>query len=123
MNTMTSITYGFKLNAIHKLNLNENIEPLHGHEYNYYVTLMGEIDPVTGYLWSSQNVRAVIQDYITKKYHKKNLNDLMPFSSGEMLAKRIYDELKQSPISGPLLKIAIQETTKNRFEYPCLMKK
>ncbi|MCB0390877.1 MAG: 6-carboxytetrahydropterin synthase [Bdellovibrionales bacterium] len=114
------VTHKFELNGIHKLNLNnQNIEPLHGHHYKYYVTLSGAINKDSGVIYPHHVVQQIVTENINKIFNKKYLNEIIEYSSGEFLAKEIYDRLKHTLLGKHLHSIMINETTKNRFIYPC----
>lgn len=100
---------------------NENIfghcYRLHGHDYKIYVTVAGPISPTSGLLCSRDELNEVVEKIIIQPFHKKNLNDLLKETSGEALTTHFFLLLKDRlPGELKLLKLAVQETPKNRFE-------
>jgi 6-pyruvoyltetrahydropterin/6-carboxytetrahydropterin synthase len=122
-------------NAAHRLNVtnwtdekNEeyfgpcNNSNFHGHNYELIVSLTGEIDPYTGYVFDMKELSDIIKLNVEKKLDHKNLNldvavfkDLNP--SAENISKVIYDWLR--PCFNPelSLKIKLYETPRNFVEY------
>jgi 6-pyruvoyltetrahydropterin/6-carboxytetrahydropterin synthase len=96
----------------------------HGHNYNLWVTVKGEVNPETGFVTNLSDVSAILRTYILDKVDHKNLNEDVDFMKGklastEMLAIEFWKQLE-----GPIGKlgcslhcIKIQETDKNFVEY------
>lgn len=96
----------------------------HGHNYNLYVTVKGEIDPDTGYSVNLKDLSVVIRKYITDKLDHKNLNLDVPFlqnmmTSTENVAVAIWNELKPhiGALNCQLHCIKLCETENNYVEY------
>ena len=71
----------------------------HGHNYELHVTLKGEPNPDTGFVFNAKTLGRLIKDMILEKVDHKNLNldvDFMKdkFTSAEILAIGIWEELK-----------------------------
>ena len=94
----------------------------HGHNYELIVSLTGEVDPETGYVYDigklSQIIKSEIEDYLDHK----NLNlDIEEFSSlnpsAENIAILIYDRLIKYFKEKYKLKVVLYETPRNFVEY------
>ncbi len=96
----------------------------HGHNYELHVTLKGEPDPETGFIFNAKTLGDIIKEVIVEKVDHKNLNlevDFMAgkFTSAENFAIGIWNELK-SNIEGRGAKmhsVKLFETHKIYVEY------
>jgi len=96
----------------------------HGHNYELFVTVKGEINQDTGLLINLKQLSEIIRLYITDKIDHKNMNTEVPFMTGkiastESLAEAIWKELEQ-PVAacGAVLHcIRLEETENNYVEY------
>lgn len=88
----------------------------HGHDYHVRVTVRGELDTRTGAIVDRDQLDAVLAREITSKYHAVDLNKLFKNTSCEQLAVEFYSILK--PHLPGLVRVGIQETRKNYFEFP-----
>lgn len=134
---MIYITRRERFNAAHKLYRDDwsderNIETFgkcsnpnwHGHNYELFVTVKGEIDAETGFVMDLKELKTIICSYVTDKLDHKNINldvDFMKdkMASTEVLAVEIYNQL-QGPIEShgvKLYKIKLCETENNFVEY------
>lgn len=96
----------------------------HGHNYQLYVTVKGEVNPETGFLVDLKWLKDVINTAVVDKIDHKNLNLDVDFMSGKLastenLAIAIWEELVSLiSESGALLhSIKIYETENNFVEY------
>lgn len=95
----------------------------HGHNYELYVTVKGDPDPETGFLFDAKNLSAIIKESITDKLDHKNLNMDVDFMYGKMcstenLAVAIWDQLlPHIPEAVRLHCIKLYETPKIYIEY------
>ena len=74
-------------------------ENWHGHNYELHVTIKGEPDPETGFIYNAKTLGDLIKDVIVEKVDHRNLNldvDFMKgkFTSAENFAMGIWHELK-----------------------------
>ena len=74
-------------------------ENWHGHNYELHVTIKGEPNPETGFVYNAKALGDLIKDVIVEKVDHRNLNldvDFMQgkFTSAENLAIGIWNELK-----------------------------
>jgi len=123
-------------NAAHKLynphwskEKNEEIfgkcanENWHGHNYELYVTVKGEADPDTGFLYDIKKLSEIIKIQVIEGLDHKNLNMDVPFlkdkiCSTENLAIGIWKQLYGNLPSGVELHcIKLYETPRIYVEY------
>jgi 6-pyruvoyltetrahydropterin/6-carboxytetrahydropterin synthase len=96
----------------------------HGHNYQMFVTVKGEINPDTGFLINLIDLKNLIRRKIIAKVDHKNLNievDFLTdkFTSTEVIAIAIWEELEEEiKKMGALLHcVKISETENNSVEY------
>jgi len=95
----------------------------HGHNYELIVSLVGEPDAATGYVYDLKELGEVIKENVLLKLDHKNLNlDTEYFHSlnptAENIAVVIWRILRQQIDSKFELKITLYETERNFVEYP-----
>ena len=95
----------------------------HGHNYELIVTLLGEPDAETGYVFDMKLLSDLIKEHITKQFDHKNLNlDTAFFKTlnptAENIAIVIWRILRQHIDNQYELKIKLYETERNFVEYP-----
>ena len=95
----------------------------HGHNYEVIVSLVGEPDPKTGYVYDLKVLSDMIKENVLRKFDHKNLNlDTEYFKSlnptAENIAVVIWRILRQKIDSNIDLKITLYETERNFVEYP-----
>src|ERR1043165_8292090 len=74
-------------NAAHRLHSNQlsdeenavtfgkcNYSNYHGHNYDLVVKVVGEIDPVTGYVIDTKVLCQIIRQHVIERFDHKNLN-------------------------------------------------
>ena len=88
----------------------------HGHDYHVQVTITGQLDRRTGLITDRDRFDTVLNDKIRSKYHGVDLNKFFANTSCEQLAIEFYEILK--PSLPTLVRVSIQETRKNYFEFP-----
>lgn len=71
----------------------------HGHNYELFVTIKGEPDPDTGFVFNAKTLGKLIQEVVVERVDHRNLNvdvDFMKgkFTSAENFAISIWNELK-----------------------------
>lgn len=96
----------------------------HGHNYELFVTVKGNINPETGFLVNLKDLSRIINDKIISKLDHKNINLEVDFmvnklASTEILAKSIWEELEYSVklLGAELHSIKLCETENNYVEY------
>lgn len=95
----------------------------HGHNYEIIVSLVGEPDPETGYVFDMKMLSDLIKQHVLVKFDHKNLNlDTEYFKSlnptAENIALVIWRILRQRIDPKFELKITLYETERNFVEYP-----
>jgi 6-pyruvoyltetrahydropterin/6-carboxytetrahydropterin synthase len=95
----------------------------HGHNYEVIVTLTGETDPNTGYVFDMKVLSDIIKEHVLQKFDHKNLNldteyfkDLNP--TAENIVMVIWKILRDKIDTSLDLKITLYETERNFVEYP-----
>ena len=133
---MVYITRIEHFNAAHKLfnpawsrEKNEEVfgkcanENWHGHNYELLVTIKGEPDPDTGFLFDVKKLSTIIKVHILEQLDHKNLNMDVPFLEGKMcstenLAIGIWNQLlPHMPGNVALHCIKLFETARIYVEY------
>ena len=128
------ITRRERFSSAHQLN-NEKISPqdnqklfgkcnkIHGHNYELFVTVKGEIDKVSGFVVDLKDLKKLIQNKIIKKIDHNYINNV-DFMKGhitttEHLCINIWKELEKpiELLGAKIHKIKITETENNYFEY------
>jgi 6-pyruvoyltetrahydropterin/6-carboxytetrahydropterin synthase len=96
----------------------------HGHNYNLFVTVKGNVNPDTGYSVNLKELSLIIRTYITDKLDHKNLNLDVDFMKGimpstENVAIAIWKELLPhvNNLDCKLYSIKLFETENNYVEY------
>ena len=134
---MIYITRRERFSSAHKLfreewSTEENMEVFgkcsnpnwHGHNYELFVTVKGEVNPQTGFVIDLKVLKQLIQTYVTNKLDHKNVNLDVDFMSGKMastevLAIEIFNQLKPhvEELNAMLHSIKLVETENNYVEY------
>ena len=96
----------------------------HGHNYELFVTVKGEINPDTGFVIDLKLLKDLIRTNITEKLDHRNINLDVDFMKGKMastevLAMEIFGQLKShiEPLGAFLHCIKLVETENNFVEY------
>lgn len=98
-------------------------ENWHGHNFNLFVTIKGEINPETGFLFDVKKLSKIMKEHVIEKLDHKNLNVDVDFLQGKMcstevLAMEIWNQLKpQLPLNVQLHCIKLYETPRIFVEY------
>lgn len=133
---MVYLTRSEHFNAAHKLynpgwsyEKNEAVfgkcanENWHGHNYELLVTVKGDPDPDTGFVFDVKRLSNIIRDHIIEKIDHRNLNVDVDFMQGKMcstenLAIAIWKELLPHLPGGIQLHcIKLYETPRIYVEY------
>jgi 6-pyruvoyltetrahydropterin/6-carboxytetrahydropterin synthase len=96
----------------------------HGHNYDLYVTVKGNVSPETGFILNLKELSTLIREEICDKLDHKNLNLDVDFLKGimpstENITIAIFNILKSKVITlgGELHCIKLYETENNYVEY------
>ncbi|MFN4975763.1 MAG: 6-pyruvoyl trahydropterin synthase family protein [Bacteroidota bacterium] len=98
-------------------------ENWHGHNYQLYVTVKGEPDAETGFVYDVKKLSSIIKEHITQQLDHKNLNLDVPFLQGKLcstenLAIGIWNQLMlHLPKEVQLHCIKLYETPRIYVEY------
>ena len=95
----------------------------HGHNYSLEVKVVGEINPVTGYVIDLKILKDIIREEVEERFDHKNLNlDTKEFKNlnptVENIAVVIYDLIRAKLDVKFDLQIRLYETPRNFVEYP-----
>ncbi len=134
---MIYITRRERFNAAHKLyreewSLEENAKVFgkcsnpnwHGHNYELFVTIKGEVNPETGFVVDLKDLRDIINKEVIDKLDHRNINMDVDFMKGKMastevLAIEIWNQLVV-PINAKgvqMHSLKLYETENNFVEY------
>jgi 6-pyruvoyltetrahydropterin/6-carboxytetrahydropterin synthase len=96
----------------------------HGHNYELFVTVKGDVDPETGFLINLKELSRIMNELVVNKLDHKNINLEVDFMAGKLassenLAIAIWEQL-DAPVSlaGAILhSVKLFETERNFVEY------
>jgi 6-pyruvoyltetrahydropterin/6-carboxytetrahydropterin synthase len=134
---MIFITRRERFNAAHRLFKKEysdekNLEVFgkcsnpnwHGHNYELFVTVKGEIDEDTGFLINLKTLSKIIREKVIEKLDHKNINLEVDFMSGKMastenLTVEIWKQLEKpvADLGARLHCVKVYESENNFVEY------
>ncbi|MEA3444395.1 MAG: 6-carboxytetrahydropterin synthase [Bacteroidota bacterium] len=96
----------------------------HGHNYDLYVTVKGEVNPELGFVINLKTLGRIICDEIIEKLDHKNLNTEVAFLSGKIMSTEnivigIWDELEPQikNLGCELHCVKLVETENNYVEF------
>lgn len=96
----------------------------HGHNYDLFVTIKGDINPDTGFVIDLKELKSIILENVVDKLDHKNLNLDVDFMKGKMastevLAIEIWNQLESHILErgATLHCIKLYETANNYVEY------
>lgn len=98
-------------------------ENWHGHNFELYITIMGQPDPDTGFIYDAKKLGQLVRDRIIEKLDHRNLNMDVDFMKGKMcsienLVVGIWNELEPFLPQGVRLhRLKLVETSKIYVEY------
>ena len=98
-------------------------ENWHGHNYEMDVTVSGEIDPETGFVFDLKHLREKVEELVIKDVDHRNLNLDVPWMKDvnpttENLVVAIWKRLHgQMPNGVNLERLILWETPRNYVEY------
>ena len=134
MTTEVHITRTYHFSAAHRLHTPELSEDVnrkifgkcnnpngHGHNYTIMVTVSEDRDTPTGQVLEHEALDGIVKERIVSRFDHQHLNFDPAFrnvvTTGENLAKLIWDLLVKEIPEGRLQKIGVIETRDNYFEY------
>lgn len=96
----------------------------HGHNYELFVTVKGEVNPATGFLINLKVLSKLLNQYVIDKIDHKNINLEVDFMKGKLastenLAIAIWGELEAplAKLNAQLHAVKIYESENNFVEY------
>jgi len=96
----------------------------HGHDYGLVVTVAGPVDPASGRIIDPARLDALVGRHVLEPLAHSDLSRHPRFagciSTAENVARVVHEQLAgpiEQDSSARLLRVQIQETRKNRFEY------
>lgn len=95
----------------------------HGHNYELDVTVEGEIDPETGYVFDLKALKELVETRVVHDVDHRNLNLDVPWMGGvnpttENLVVKIWERLADAlPERVRLVRLVLWETPRNFVEY------
>jgi 6-pyruvoyltetrahydropterin/6-carboxytetrahydropterin synthase len=94
----------------------------HGHNYYLEVTVAGVPDGRTGFAVDLEGLDRAVAGTLLQHIDHHRLEDAPllrnVITTGEGLARAFWQALRGALPAGALQKVVVQETAKNRFEYP-----
>lgn len=134
---MIFITRRERFNAAHRLFREEfsdekNLEVFgqcsnpnwHGHNYDLFVTVKGDVDPETGFLINLKDLSKLVREKVIDQIDHKNMNVEVDFMKGKMastenLSIAIWNELVAGvrELGAELHCIKVYESENNYVEY------
>jgi 6-pyruvoyltetrahydropterin/6-carboxytetrahydropterin synthase len=98
-------------------------ENWHGHNYELDVTVAGEIDDETGFVYDLKQLRTLVEDLVIGDVDHRNLNLDVPWLAGvnpttENLVVGIWNRIQpRLPDAVTLERLILWETPRNYVEY------
>jgi len=96
----------------------------HGHNYELFVTVKGNVDPKTGFVMDLKELKSIIMTRVIDKVDHRNINLDVDFMQGkiastEVLAMEIFNQLRPhiEAHQVKLHSIRLHETENNYVEY------
>jgi 6-pyruvoyltetrahydropterin/6-carboxytetrahydropterin synthase len=94
----------------------------HGHNYVLEVTLRGEVDPRTGYVFDLKRLKQVVEEAVLADLDHANLNVDVEWMAGviptaENIAVQVWRRLEAVLPAGMLERVEVSESERNRAEY------
>lgn len=94
----------------------------HGHNYTLEVTVVGQVNPDTGFVLDIKELKEIMHEFVISKVDHKNLNIDTDFMKGliptsENITIAIWNQLANKIPGGKLFSVKLYETENNYFEY------
>lgn len=93
----------------------------HGHNYVVFVSVKGDIDPMTHQVLDGQQLDAIVERTVVRRFDHRDLNQDVEFATqtttGENLVLLMWNLLVKEIPTGRLVKVGVIETRDNYFEY------
>lgn len=96
----------------------------HGHNYDLFVTVKGDVNPETGFVINLKQLSQIIKEKVIQKLDHKNINLEVDFMEGKLastenIAIAIWEQLDEPvrKLNAVLHCVKIYETENNFVEY------
>ena len=93
----------------------------HGHNYVVFVSVTGDVDPITHQVLDGQRLDAIVERIVVQRFDHRDLNQDVAFANrattGENLVLLMWNLLVKEIPTGRLTKVGVIETRDNYFEY------
>ncbi len=94
----------------------------HGHNYGLEVTLRGEVDPKSGYVFDLKRLKRLVEEVVLEDVDHANLNVDVPWMQGvvptaENIAVEVWRRLEAALPEGMLQRVMVSESERNFVEY------
>jgi 6-pyruvoyltetrahydropterin/6-carboxytetrahydropterin synthase len=94
----------------------------HGHNYVLEVTLRGEVDPRTGYVFDLKRLKQVVEEAVLRDLDHANLNVDVAWMEGviptaENIAVQVWRRLEALLPEQMLERVVVSESERNLVEY------
>ena len=94
----------------------------HGHNYGLEVTLKGEVDPKTGYVFDLKRLKRLVEGLVLEDVDHANLNVDVEWMRGviptaENIAVEVWRRLEAELPKGMLERVLVSESERNIVEY------
>lgn len=95
----------------------------HGHNYELELTVVGEVDPETGFVMNLKELRDLVEERVIRDVDHRNLNLDVPWLAGalpstENLVVAIWNRIVAGMPEGVRLdRLRLEETPRNFVEY------
>jgi len=134
MTALTSITRTYTFCAAHRLHTDQLPDDVnqqifgkcnnpngHGHNYTVQVTIQGALNATTGLVTDVETLDQTVHEHVVARFDHQHLNFDPAFqgltTTGENLARLIWELLVERIPSGQLENIRVVETRDNFFDY------
>lgn len=96
----------------------------HGHNFQLFVTIKGNVNPETGFLINLRDLNKLLEEKITSKVDHKNINLDVPFMKNQLASieilviefwNQIYNSIKA--LGAQLHSLKLVESENNSVEY------
>lgn len=111
------VTKEFTFDSAHYLpKYKGKCENMHGHTYKLHVTVKGDIQE-NGLVFDFVELKQLVKEKVLNKCDHVLLNDFLPNPSAELIAKWIWDQLKEEIHGASLYEIKVWETPTSFVTY------
>jgi 6-pyruvoyltetrahydropterin/6-carboxytetrahydropterin synthase len=85
----------FRFAAAHRLPRYDGpCSRVHGHNYRFFVTVEGEVDPRSGMIADFGDVKAAVQEQVLARVDHRDLNEFLENPTAENIARFVWEALE-----------------------------